>query len=137
MPYGKNAKFFHKRQQKPDQFIGNTFRTVPLSHTDYSGEKYKKWKKKDSGAKAVVARKKKTKKWGIQSILIPKKQHKKNRSKNTPHLGKGWKEVKTKSHMEIPKKARGKKGFPTTTLNNGKYTHTYTYQKKRKNKSKY
>lgn len=79
IPNSKKARYFHKRQQQPDQFIGNTFRTVPLSHTDYSGEKYKKWKKKDSGAKAVVARKKKSKKFGIQSILIPKKKKFKKR----------------------------------------------------------
>lgn len=76
MPYGKKARFYHKRQQHPSKFIGNSFRTVSLSHADYSGTKYKKWKKKDSGAKAVVARKKKSKKLGIQSILIPKKRKK-------------------------------------------------------------
>lgn len=76
MPYSKKSRFLHKRQQQPDKFIGNTFRTVSLSHTNYSGGKYKKWKKPGSGAKAVVARKKKSKKWGIQSILIPKKKKK-------------------------------------------------------------
>lgn len=72
MPYSKKSCFYHKRQKQPDLFIKDTFKTVPLSHTNYRGEKYKTWKKSGSGAKAVVGKLKKNNKWAIQSILIPK-----------------------------------------------------------------
>jgi len=54
--------------------VKSSFRTVPLHHTKYRGKKYRKWKRKGSGAKAVVGKKKRSGKWGIQSILIPKKK---------------------------------------------------------------
>ncbi|MFW9973170.1 MAG: hypothetical protein ACFFDF_23505, partial [Candidatus Odinarchaeota archaeon] len=59
------------------KFKKDSYRTVPLHHTDYKGKKFKKYKKKDSGAKAIVGKKKKAKnkkKWNIQSILVPKKK---------------------------------------------------------------
>jgi hypothetical protein len=60
-------------------FEKNTLKTVPLSHTGYKGKKFRK-----PGAKAIVGRLKagyrkpvkrggKPRKWGIQSILVPKK----------------------------------------------------------------
>lgn len=78
MPYSKNAKYKHKRQKPPSRFDKSTLKTVPLSHTDYSGKKFKK-----PGAKAIVGKLKvkyrtakkrggKPRAWGIQSILIPK-----------------------------------------------------------------
>lgn len=79
MPYSEKAKYRHNRQKPPSRFDKSTLKTVPLSHTDYRGKKFKK-----PGAKAIVGvLKKKYRKpakrggkpraWGIQSILIPKK----------------------------------------------------------------
>lgn len=77
MPYSDEAKYIHNRQLPPGRFDKSTFKTVPLSHTSYSGSKFNV-----KGAKAVVGRLKKryrpkTKKnlkvWAIQTILIPKK----------------------------------------------------------------
>ncbi|MDD5013544.1 MAG: hypothetical protein PHW73_00395 [Atribacterota bacterium] len=77
MPYSKDAKYKHHRQQPPSRFEKGTMKTVPLSHTSYSGEKFNK-----KGAKAVVGKLKpshrkkgksgKKVKWSIQSILILK-----------------------------------------------------------------
>lgn len=71
MPYSNNAKYTHNRQLPPYYFEESTFKTVPLSHTRYSGKKYNK-----KGALAIVGRlkKKHVKKHNdsIQSILIPK-----------------------------------------------------------------
>jgi hypothetical protein len=80
MPYSKKAKYRHNRQRSPKQFDKSTLKTVPLSHTDYGGRKFDK-----PGAKAIVGRLKpsfrkpkkkggRPRKWGIQSILVPKKQ---------------------------------------------------------------
>jgi len=82
MPSSKKAKYYHKRQQQPDKFEKNTFKTVPFHHTNYAGKKYKKFHKKDSGVMAIVGKKKKRKKkgrWSIQSILIPKKKKQKKK----------------------------------------------------------
>jgi hypothetical protein len=79
MPYSKAAKYKHNRQKSPKKFEKGTLKTVPLSHTGYKGSKFKK-----PGAKAIVGRLKKPfrkpvkrggkpRKWGIQSILVPKK----------------------------------------------------------------
>jgi len=77
MPYSEKAKYKHNRQQPPAKFVKDTLKTVPLSHTDYSGKKFNV-----HGAKAITGvlkpafRKKgksgKLKKYGIQSILIPR-----------------------------------------------------------------
>jgi len=48
------------RQKNPKSFVKTSFRTVPLSHTEYKGKKK---------GKAVVGKLKKTRKWTIQSIL--------------------------------------------------------------------
>ena len=65
------AKYRHHRQKSPELFIKKTFRTVPLSHTEYAGKKFRV-----RGAKAIVGKLKpanRTKtKWTIQSILTPK-----------------------------------------------------------------
>lgn len=73
MPYRK-GNYRHKRYQDPDLFDKDTFRTVPISHTD------SKLKNKYPNALAVVGKKKKTKRltrrgnkpWVIQKIMIPK-----------------------------------------------------------------
>lgn len=64
MPY-KKAKYRHLRRADPDEFIKSTFRTVPISHTRTT-------KKYPKGTQAIVGKRKKSKKWGIQSVLIPK-----------------------------------------------------------------
>jgi hypothetical protein len=79
VPYSKDSKYKHNRQKNPKQFDKSSFKTVPLSHTTYKGKKYDK-----PGAKAIVGKLKvkfrkpvkkggKPRKWGIQSILILKK----------------------------------------------------------------
>jgi len=72
MPYSKEARYKHNRQRPPKHFDRSTLKTVPLSHTEYSGKKFKV-----KGAKAVVGKLKKSRRgkraWAIQSILIPKK----------------------------------------------------------------
>ena len=67
MPYSKEAKYLHHRQHDPELFIKSTFRTVPLSHTNYKGTKYDKEK-----CKVIIGKLKKSGKWAIQSILEPK-----------------------------------------------------------------
>jgi len=56
-------KYKRWRQKDPKLFIKNSFRTVPLDHTEYKGKKK---------GKAVVGKLKKTKKWATQSILEEK-----------------------------------------------------------------
>ncbi len=56
----KTTKYKRWRQKAPGLFIKTSFRTVPLSHTEYKGKKK---------GKAVVGKLKRTKKWAIQSIL--------------------------------------------------------------------
>ncbi len=67
MPY-KTSKYERHRQFLPEKCKNKTFRTVDLSHTDYSGEKFDV-----PGTKAIVCKTKREKKWKTQSILIPKK----------------------------------------------------------------
>ena len=67
--HSSKSKYDRYRQHSPKQFQKDTFKTVPLNHTDYSGKKFKK-----KGAKAIVGKKKKSGEWDIQSILIPKKK---------------------------------------------------------------
>lgn len=56
----KTRKYKRWRQKSPDLFIKSSFRTVPLSHTNYKGKKK---------GKAIVGKLKKIKKWATQSIL--------------------------------------------------------------------
>lgn len=57
------SKYKRHKRKSPNLFIKTSFRTVPLSNTDYKG-KYK--------GKAVVGKIKPTKKWKIQTILEKK-----------------------------------------------------------------
>jgi len=68
MPYSKKAKYYHIRQKNPKLFEKDSFRVVPLSHTNYRGTKFKK----DKNTKAIVGKLKKSGKWSIQSILVKK-----------------------------------------------------------------
>ncbi len=56
-------KYRRHRRKSPSLFVKNSFRTVPLGHTDYKGK---------LKGKAIVGKLKKTKKWEIQSILEDK-----------------------------------------------------------------
>lgn len=67
MPYSQKARYYHHRRAKPREFFKSTFRNVPISHTN-SPKRYPK------GTRAIVGKRKKTKRWGIQSVLIPKKK---------------------------------------------------------------
>ena len=69
----KQKKYRKYRQVKPNLFIKKSFRTVPLNHSKYKGQKFKKHNYSGTTAKAVVGKLRKTKKWSTQSILIPKK----------------------------------------------------------------
>jgi len=74
IPYSTKAKYKHYRQRDPKLFIKDTFKTVPLNHTDYNGKKFALFNKSGTKAKAIVGTYKKNGKKGvIQSILIPKK----------------------------------------------------------------
>jgi hypothetical protein len=66
MPYSRKAEYRHYRQLDPSLFDKDTFKTVPISHTNYSGKKFAK-----KGNKAIVGKFKRCKDncWHIQSIL--------------------------------------------------------------------
>ena len=73
MPYSKKAKFTHHRQRKPSLFVKGTLRTITIKRVKdqglYSGKKFNK-----KGVKAVVGKLKKSKKYAVQSFLVPKKK---------------------------------------------------------------
>lgn len=72
MPYSKDARYRHDRQQHPRIFNKSTFKTVPLNHTKYRGKKYAHYMYSGTPVKAIVGKLKKSGDWAIQSILIPK-----------------------------------------------------------------
>ncbi len=72
MPYSEDAKYRHHRRINPSKFQKGTFRTVPLSHTDYSGTKFNKNKDKAIVGKMKSQHRDKGDKWRIQSILEKK-----------------------------------------------------------------
>lgn len=67
MPYSHDAEYRHHRQKDPRSFDKSSFRTVPLSHTDYHGRKFKRYKDK-----AIVGYNVYHRRWEIQSILEKK-----------------------------------------------------------------
>jgi len=88
--------------------------------------------KKTKKGKDIYKRKAK-----IKSGRIPKKKTKKKeaylidlkREKNMAE--KGWKVARTKTYLELPKKAIGKKGYPYAVLNkNNTYESFYTWKEK-------
>jgi len=56
-------KYKRFRRKNPKEFIKDSFRTVPLTHINYKGNKK---------GKAIVGKLKKTNKWEIESILEEK-----------------------------------------------------------------
>jgi len=64
------GKYKRHRKKDPKLFVKLSFRTVPLSHTNYKGK---------LKGKAIVGKLKRTKKWAIQSILEEKNGDKKTK----------------------------------------------------------
>lgn len=73
IPYSKKAKYKHYRQKNPKLFIKDSFKTVPLNHTNYKGKKFDAFNVSGTNALAIIGTYKSGKKGVIQSILIPKK----------------------------------------------------------------
>ncbi len=57
----KTKNWIRYRQKSPGLFIEESFRNIPLSHTNYKG--------KIKGERAIVGKLKKTGKWALQSVL--------------------------------------------------------------------
>jgi hypothetical protein len=72
MPY-KQSKYDRYRQKNPKDFKEDSFRTVPLNHTQYRGKKFEDYMYSRTSAKAIVGKLKKSNEWSIQSILILKR----------------------------------------------------------------
>jgi len=70
MPYSRKAKYRHNRRAPPGEFVPGTFRNVPVTHVPTIKKKYPK------GTRVIVGKRKKSGKWGVQSILVPKKKKK-------------------------------------------------------------
>ncbi len=70
MPYSKKAKYRHNRQRPPKDFQRSSLRTVPVSHISESQYRGKKFRKK--GVKAITGKLKNSKKYKVQSFLVPK-----------------------------------------------------------------
>ena len=67
IPYSLKAKYYHHVQKDTRSFRQSSFRIVPLSHTNYNGKKFNKYKDK-----AIIGYNLYSKKYDIQSILVPK-----------------------------------------------------------------
>lgn len=57
----KTENWIRYRQEDPSKFVQDSFRNVPISHTEYKG--------KIKAQRAIVGKLKTTKKWKIQSLL--------------------------------------------------------------------
>jgi len=68
MPYSRKARYYHNRRAHPREFDKKTFRNVPASHVKSLRKKYPR------GTRVIVGKRKKTGRWGVQSVLIPKKR---------------------------------------------------------------
>ena len=66
-----SKEYHHFTQRRKGEFQKNTFKTVPLSHTDYRGAKFKKDNEK---ILAVIGKLKINDKWKIQKILVPREE---------------------------------------------------------------
>jgi len=64
-----SKEYRHFTQRKKEEFQKESYKTVPLSHTDYRGSKFKKDNEK---VLAVVGKLKINDKWKIQKILVPR-----------------------------------------------------------------
>lgn len=73
IPYSRESRYHHFRQNNPSLFEKKSFRTIALNHTKYRGNKFAKFMYSGTPAKAIVGTLIKSgKKGSIQSILIPK-----------------------------------------------------------------
>lgn len=72
MPVEITENYQRRRLIPPSHFIKGSFRTVPISHTEFKNRFRKK------GTKAIVgkfkSKYKRRYKWGVQSILTPRKK---------------------------------------------------------------
>jgi len=64
-----SKEYHHFTQRRKEEFQKESYKTVPLSHTDYRGSKFKKENEK---VLAVVGKLKINDKWKIQKILVPR-----------------------------------------------------------------
>lgn len=64
-----NKEYHHLTQRRKSEFQKESYKTVPLSNTDYSGAKFKKENEK---ILAVVGKLITNDKWKIQKILVPR-----------------------------------------------------------------
>ncbi len=64
-----SKEYRHFTQRRKSEFQKDSYKTVPLSHTDYSGIKFKKNNEK---ILAVIGKLMINEKWKIQKILVPK-----------------------------------------------------------------
>ena len=99
-------------------------------------KKYPKMKRGSSATKKDI-RKMKVE---IKSWRIPEKKQKEKHlvslKREKAMAEKGWKVARTKTYLEMPKKAIGKKGYPYAVLNKDKhYESFYTWKEKKKKKS--
>lgn len=84
MPF-KDPEYKRFRQQQPDLFIKETYRTVPLKNTNYRGKKFAWFMTRGNALAIIGVMKKNRDKRGprggkiitIQSILIPVNELKK------------------------------------------------------------
>lgn len=64
--YSRNAMYFHLRLRDPRSFRQDSFRTVPVHHTNYRG----KWRR--NGVLAIVGRNAYTGQGEVQALRVPK-----------------------------------------------------------------
>jgi hypothetical protein len=111
-PFSKKSEYEHNRQEPPSRFDQDTFKDVPLSHTNYHGEKYD-----IPGARAIVGKEKETGRWKIQSILTPrhpkeKKEKKPSGEKKERGFLRWLKDRKGEEHAARKKYKAGEKKYP-------------------------
>jgi len=61
----KDSKYYHIRQYDPDLVNAKTYKTIPLSHTGYKGQKYAEWLDEHEMPDGTMAR-------GLARIAVPK-----------------------------------------------------------------
>lgn len=66
MPNSREAKYYHIRLKNPRAFVQKSFRTVPVTHTDYKG------KHRRAGVLAIVGYNYYSNRWETQGLRVPK-----------------------------------------------------------------
>ena len=105
------------------------------------GGSFKKWSKDIGQLRSVETssktskKKKKYPKTKRRSTAEQKVKYLVSLKREQEIAEKGWKVVRTKTYLELPKKAIGKKGYPYAMLNeNNHYESFYTWKEKSKKK---